>query len=193
MYELHGQQKTQHYPEDERTRSVYVWVRALNSKVKSLTVCHSAKFKLVIASAKKANGFDASKKASATPSLACKLGYTLKKACEITVVESLMNDNAETGQKAKNLIILLESDWKTYVSKHARKNLEQRKWNKPNVLSLTEDIVKMHNHLKNVENKSREELAKSPNAIAWRTLAESVLYEKTFFNEGWGGGGQQNC
>lgn len=80
-------------------------VRVFNSEVKSLTdVCHSAKFKLAIAAVKKANGFDASKKASTTPLLASKLGYTLKKACEITVGESLMNDNAETEQKAKNLI-----------------------------------------------------------------------------------------
>ncbi|KAK3531177.1 hypothetical protein QTP70_015107 [Hemibagrus guttatus] len=53
-----------------------------------------------------------------------------------------MNEEHEAGQKAKNFIQLLDSNWNTYVSKHTRTNFEQNKWNKADVLPLTEDVVR---------------------------------------------------
>lgn len=117
-------------------------VKKLNPAVQKLVdVCVPKHFKLAVSAAREASGYDLAKHKYNTPSLACKIGYTLKKVCEIVIGQSLMNDDNEAGRKAKNFIRLLDSDWNTFVSKCARTNLEQNKWNKADVLPLTEDVV----------------------------------------------------
>lgn len=93
-----------------------------------------------------------------------------------------MNEDHEAGQKAKNFIRLLDTDWNTFVSKCARTNPEQNKWNKADVLPLTEDVVKLHKHLKAFKEQSKEQLSKSSDPVAWRNLSESVLAQIILFN-----------
>lgn len=186
MFALHGQDKSQHNYISQKMRELgrfMLAVKQLNPAVQRLVdVCVPTKFQLAILAAKKASGFDPSKSRYDTPSLACKIGYTLKKVCEIVMGESLMNEDHEAGQKAKNFIRLLDSDWNTFVSKCARTNLEQNKWNKADVLPLTEDVVKLHKHLRALEEQSKEQLSKSSDPVAWRNLSETVLAQIILFN-----------
>ncbi|KAI4899531.1 hypothetical protein NFI96_007438 [Prochilodus magdalenae] len=186
MFELHGRDKSQHGYISQKMRELgrfMLAVKKLAPSVKHLVdVCVPSRFKLAIAAAKEVSGFDASTKAYSTPSLACKIGYTLKRVCEIVVGNSIMEDDGETREKAQNFIKLIESDWNTYVSKLARTNLEQNKWNKPDVLPVTEDVVKLQKHLKNLEDKSKDQLHATTDPVAWKNLAECVLAQIILFN-----------
>lgn len=89
MFELHGQDKSQHNYISQKMRELgrfMLAVKQLNPAVQRLVdVCIPTKFQLAISAAKKASGFDPSKSRYDTPSLACKIGYTLKKVCEIVM------------------------------------------------------------------------------------------------------------
>ena len=65
-----------------------------------------------MATAKEANGFDQSERKYNAPSLACKLGYSLKTVCEIAVGESLMNEDA--GESAQNFRKLFDTEGLIY-------------------------------------------------------------------------------
>lgn len=186
MYELHGHEKSQYGYISQKMRELgrfLLAVKKRNCAVRRLIdVCVPSNFKLAVAAAKDVSGFDAAKNCYKTPSLACKIGYTLKRVCEIVVGSSLMDDDREAEQKALNFIKLIDSDWNTYVSKRARTNLEQEKWNKPEVLPLTEDVVKLQTFLKSLEEKSSKQLKESPDPVSWKNLAESVLAQIILFN-----------
>lgn len=186
MFELHGHDKTQHVYISQKMRELgrfMISVKKRNHTVQRLIdVCVPSRFKLAVEAAKEVSGFDESKKCYKTPSLACKIGYTLKRVSEIVVGNSLMNDDHESGQKAQNFIKLIDSDWNTFVSKRARTNLEQQKWNKADVLPLTEDVVKLQKYLRSLEDKSRQQLNESADPVSWKILAECVLAQLILFN-----------
>ncbi|KAI4901841.1 hypothetical protein NFI96_006306 [Prochilodus magdalenae] len=103
MFELHGRDKSQHGYISQKMRELgrfMLAVKKLAPSVKHLVdVCVPSRFKLAIAAAKEVSGFDASTNAYSTPSLACKIGYTLKRVCEIVVGNSIMEDDGETREK----------------------------------------------------------------------------------------------
>lgn len=187
MFEKHGHDRTQNGYISQKMRELgrfMLAAKAQDPSIKHLgNVCVPAKFKLAMSAAKATGRFDQSKKAYDVPSLPPKIGFTLKRVCEIMIGESLMNDDAETEQKAKNFIKLLDTEWNTYVSRRARTNLEENKWNKSNALPLTEDVITLQKYLKDLEDESKAKLEQNqPDYTAWHNLCESVLAQIIIFN-----------
>ncbi|KAL8576182.1 hypothetical protein ACOMHN_054276 [Nucella lapillus] len=89
----------------------------------------------------------------------------------------------EALQKATaNFIELCESDWKEYVSSCALSTLEGRKYNKPHVLPLTDDLKKVTKHLEVERKKCLSELRSEPTSSTWLYLAKVSLSNIIMFN-----------
>lgn len=66
--------------------------------------------------------------------------------------------------------------------------MEQRKWNKPQILPLKSDLQKVRHHLKSASNEAIMSLSKdNANLDSWRQLATSTLVGLILFNRRRGG------
>lgn len=69
------------------------------------------------------------------------IGTLLKKCCDLACIQSLqINNTNQQREDAKILKTLIESQWSDEVSAQAATNLNQRKWNKDELLPLTSDL-----------------------------------------------------
>ena len=83
-----------------------------------------------------------------TPSLALKLGHTLKKCAQYMKFEALKEGDDAKKKAAKTLIVLYECNWEESVSAKALFTLEQKRYNKPQLLPIVQDVVKLDQFLK---------------------------------------------
>ncbi len=95
------------------------------------------KFQNVIEAAKLTAGFDETTQLYATPTLAVKLGHTLKKASDVLMGESLMNGDQTQADLAKGFNKLHEMKWNEAVTTHAFRTLRENRRNRPKLLPLT--------------------------------------------------------
>ena len=85
----------------------------------------------------------------ATPSIGIKLGHSLKKGAKILKWEGIRNRLKMLKNMADDYTTLIELSWNGEISRVARTELEQRKWNAPKLLPLTSDLQALRNHIKN--------------------------------------------
>lgn len=76
----------------------------------------------------------------------------------------------------------MSSEWNHYVSHRARTNLEENKWNKKEMIPLTEDVIKLQKYVKSIEENAREKLTDGPDPKAYSVLSESILSQVILFN-----------
>lgn len=130
-------------------------------------------------------GWDAEKRSIATPSLGIKLGQLLTKVSAIVASRAIQskNSNHEDRKRAKDFQYLIEREWDDEIAKQSRTELETRKWNKPQLIPLTEDLVKLKKHLLAVQKQSISDLEKSNTDLrAYKELTSSTLASIIIFN-----------
>ncbi|CDQ60589.1 unnamed protein product [Oncorhynchus mykiss] len=140
-------------------------------------VCVPSKFKLAVHAARKMSGHDPTSDRYKTPSLALKIGYSLKRATEIAFGESRMTEDREAEAQAKRFIELLENNWNNCFSGLSLSDVPQF-----DVSSLTEDLIKLQKFLKVAEDTAKRELLESPTNAVWKKLNETLLAEIALFN-----------
>lgn len=140
------------------------------------------KFNTVLEAVKNMTGFDALTNRFSVPSTALKLRHSLVKVSHIVQGEALrQEDNALKG-RAEQFIKLIELEWTTHVSSNALKTLYQKKWNSPQTLPLSEDIKKLQDHLKSLEELNKKALIDHPSQRSWSELSQVTLTQLILFN-----------
>uniref|UniRef100_A0AAZ3PD65 Chromo domain-containing protein n=1 Tax=Oncorhynchus tshawytscha TaxID=74940 RepID=A0AAZ3PD65_ONCTS len=143
-------------------------------------VCVPSKFKLAVHAARKMSGHDPASDRYKTPSLALKIGYSLKRATEIAFGESRMTEDREAEEQAKRFIELLENDWNNCFSGLSLSAVPM--CDEVDVSSLTEDLIKLQKFLKVAEDTAKKELLENPTNTVWKKLNETLLAEIALFN-----------
>lgn len=121
------------------------------------------------------------------PSLALKLGHSLKRLAEVIRGRAIRDGDDERRKDVENFILLHDTEWADKISSHARQTIAERKYNEPDILPLTCDIVKLKDFLLHEIVRLSELLLKDINAVNWRNLAMVVLCRITIFNKRRGG------
>lgn len=114
------------------------------------------KFEVVTKATQIAAGFNDETNLYSTPRLALKIGHSLKTCSEILHGEALISGDERVEKQCKAFQALYTSQWKERISHHALRILHEAKRNNPKLLPLTDDVVKLSNHLKD-EVKSRQQ------------------------------------
>ncbi|XP_041474303.1 uncharacterized protein LOC121423085 [Lytechinus variegatus] len=142
-----------------------------------------SQFMKVAEATRLASGYSESTHLYETPSLALKIGHSLRKVAEILKSEALMNGDAALKQKSGDFISLYQMKWEELVSTHALRTLQEKRRNKPKYLPITADVSKLTKHLKEKVSGGKDKLTKEPdNQQAWRDLAEVTLASLIVFN-----------
>ena len=158
-------------------------------KIKSLTDCLTPiLFDFVLQAVSELSGWNEEDGTVRVPSIGIKLGHTLKKVAKILKGEAIMNGMHNIKGQADDFCSLLEIKWNDEIAKLARNELEQRKWNRPQLLPLTSDLQKLRVHLKQTAQTAISLLStENSNINEWRNLATSTLTGLILFNRRRGG------
>ena len=135
----------------------------------------------MVSCVREVSGFDHETNTVSAPSVALKLGHSLKKCAVSIVAEALQTNSKQKEEKANAFIRLCELEWCSEVSTTALSTLHNKKLNKVTIIPLTEDIAKMHDFLKQLSMKAQEILQSGTDTGAdktksWLTLAELILF-----------------
>ena len=117
------------------------------------------------------------------PSLALKLGHSLKKCVNVVRGQALREKSKDIQEDVDNFENLLESEWSYRISHQLLNTLGARKYNKVDVLPLAEDLEKLREHIQLTINKSAEALQNHPDGESWSSLAQSTLTRLIMFNK----------
>lgn len=132
-------------------------------------------FPHVIAAVKKTAGYNPETNAYQTPSLALKLGYTLKKISSIVESDAMMMGNNVMAEYAKRYRSIHDSRWEEFISSAALNPLKEAKWNMPQMLPFAEDVKFLNFHMDEQQNVAERMLRISPTPKNYATLAQVTL------------------
>jgi len=128
-------------------------------------------------------GWNSTEKTIETPSLGIKLGQLLNKVCYMLKGEAIISGDNVKRTKADDFTQLIDMRWNDEIAKVSRTDLESKKWNKPQLLPLTEDLKIIKVHLVNTRNQSLDRLAQENSDInAYRNLCSSTLANLILLN-----------
>ena len=138
-------------------------------------------------------GFDEDAHMYTTPSLALKMGHSLKECVRLEINRCTIQGSsaADKKKKCEEFLSLCDSEWSHEVSSHALRSLHLRKFNKPVVLPLAEDVKKLHQYLTANAEASRLSLCQEPTVNAWSELCQLTLAQIVTFNRRRGGEAQR--
>jgi hypothetical protein len=125
-----------------------VCARSMDKTITWLSDClHPVKFETALAAVRQTCGFCPDTNTYNIPSLALKLGHSLKKCCAIEVCCAIQNMKDEGKKMAEDFMYLCEKEWTSEVFSAALTTLSTAKMNEPQVLPLPDDIIKMNSFL----------------------------------------------
>lgn len=117
------------------------------------------------------------------PSLALKIGIHLKKLANIKIRNAIISKDEEAVKAAENFIKLRENEWTVQISTHALRTLNRKKWNKPEILPVVEDLLCLNKYLKAKSHTCQQRLEEDPTDRAtWYELSHVLLAQIILFN-----------
>lgn len=140
-----------------------------------------SRFPLAVSAVKTLCGFDDVHNVYGNPSLALKLGHSLKKCCSIVRSQALMSGDKELQESSASFRELCESEWRE-ISSVALHTLEGRKHKKPHVLPVTKDVKTVREYLRAERMKCLSAAKSKPTPSSWLSLAKVSLANIVMFN-----------
>lgn len=136
----------------------------------------------------KANMTPSEKTDYGIPSLALKIGHSLRKCAAFLKGQSLRVGDFKVDKKLSSFLQLLDLEWEIRVSSNALSTLVKRKINSATLLPLTEDLMKLNNFLAKEISIFQVLLQNNPcETVAWLKLAQATLSRIILFNKRRGG------
>ncbi|CAH3186017.1 unnamed protein product, partial [Porites lobata] len=115
------------------------------------------------------------------------LGHAINKCITIQRGKALREKDQVPLQDMDNLEKLMGSEWSDSISYHSLGTLYKRKFNKPDLLPVTEDLEVLRKRLLQKIVTCTETLKAAPTIQNWSELAETTLYRVITFNKQRGG------
>ena len=117
------------------------------------------------------------------PSLALKLGHSLKRCAQVLKSSALRRKDEETIKRAKRFLDLYEADWTSKTSSRSLASLESRKQNNLEYLPVAEDLSLLRQHLHSKIVAVSKVLAETKTLESWSKLAKATLARIIIFNK----------
>lgn len=130
-------------------------------------------FSAIICGVQKLCGFNNKTGTYKIPSMANHLGMYLKECANILYAMCIKNQDSKRKRIVNDFKELMNLEYGASISRAARKDLEETKWNKPKLLPLISDIQLFRNHLvEKAEACCKYLNTKKFNHTKWRELME---------------------
>lgn len=139
-------------------------------------------FFILTSAVKRVSGFDNENNTFKAPSLALKIGHSLRKISDLIMCRALMEEDQEVIDSIRRFHTLHETKWSELVSHSALSNLSEAKYNKSTRLPLAKDVQKLQLYLGQQVELTKEKLADNPTAGTYAALAKVTLCQVILFN-----------
>lgn len=140
-------------------------------------------YKIVKEAVRRVAGFDEEKNTFLVPSLALKLGMSIKKCAMVLKGVCMEDDNLRTKiPEIDAFIQLFELKWTGDVTRKAHRTLYEHKWNKPKRIPLANDITLLNKFLLKKDKELCLLLLNSPTPKIFEELAEVTLCRTLVLN-----------
>lgn len=143
---------------------------------------HPQHFHHVTRAVKEVAGFDERRNKFEKPTLATKLGQSIQRVADIMEAEALTSQNNEKKQIVQEFRRMYSLTWNEMISSAAYRTLEEKKWNKPKLIPLAEDVKKMHMHMADKQKQYYRQLLDEKISKNWSNLAKVILAQIILFN-----------
>lgn len=150
-----------------------------------------AKYRIVVSACKSLSSFDHLSNKYRTPSLALKLGHSLRKCSKLLLGLSIEHGKKDQHKKAEEFITLLQMNWGDDVSSNAIRSLHEAKKNSGRIIPLAEDVATLTKYLKSASTEEYNILLNSEDEalrMSWIRLAKILLVVIITFNRRRAGG-----
>ena len=137
---------------------------------------------VLVEAVKGVSGYDKETQQYGTPSLALKLGHSLKACATYLQIEALKDGDDEKKRKAEAFLQLYKADWEESVSSKALNTLQNKQYNRPNFLPLVQDVVKLYNFLEEKAKELCEKIDQENGRNIYLELAKVCLTLVILFN-----------
>lgn len=121
------------------------------------------------------------------PSLGLKIGHILVKCADIKKGMAIRVGDKVMEAEADAFLTLHRSEWTNKISSASLASLKQRRYNNPDILPLTSDLVKLKEYQETSLTAFAEKLKKEPTYSVWRQLSDVVYSRVVIFNKRRGG------
>lgn len=118
-----------------------------------------------------------------TPSLALKIGHSIKKCISIERGQAIRKGDLKRNKELERLLSLVDMEWATKISSNALATMYKRKMNEQQLLPLTSDLKKLSMHLNEKMTKLVSVIQQCCNREIWKKLASVVLCKIILFNK----------
>ncbi|XP_060081302.1 uncharacterized protein LOC132560654 [Ylistrum balloti] len=123
--------------------------RKLPSPIFSLEDClNPLNFYTIVSCVKSLAGFNEDTHFYTTPSLTLKVGYSLQCCDKILESNGITEKNQSKKENGENVLKLYSSNWNDLISSRARQTQEEKKYNAPKMLPLSQDVYMLTGFLK---------------------------------------------
>ncbi|VEN62581.1 unnamed protein product [Callosobruchus maculatus] len=142
-------------------------------------------FDCIVECTKIISRYDPSTDSFGAPSLASQMGTELKDCIDVAYNMTLKNSQKECEKtiKLKTLKELIVSEWRYEISTTANNDLKQKKWNKPSLIPLAEDLTLLKKYLLDQSEDCKKILLNHPtDEKAFRTLTELTFVQLLLLN-----------
>lgn len=189
LYKKHGSKQTVYIKQRLRELGrLLITVRDSNEDIRALSDCIAPQyFGVVVAGVKILCGYDEEQHAYKVPSLALKIGHSLKAVANILKGNGLKTGNSDLQKLAKDFRDLCELEWHTEVSGAALDTLQVRKYNKIDMLPLAADVKRMFEYMEDTINQIMAAIQAKFSSQLWSQLCRLVLAYLVIFNRRRGG------
>ncbi|XP_072383666.1 uncharacterized protein [Diabrotica undecimpunctata] len=154
------------------------FARLQNPDIKKLIdILRPKHFQLIISGVNKIAKYNPETDNYESPTLAINFGTLIKKCCDLAYINLVQIENTSDERKElKILKTLLESQWCNEVSAQACTNLNQNKWNKEELLPLTNDLKKLNIFLQTSSEELFHKLKSDENDFKIYNSLKDTLY-----------------
>ncbi|XP_057692100.1 uncharacterized protein LOC130915906 isoform X1 [Corythoichthys intestinalis] len=140
-------------------------------------------FYKIVNAVKRVSGYDEEKNSYSTPSLALKLGHSLKKIGDIILCRAIAAEDEHLTKATERFIRLCSKEWAGYVSHTALATLRKSRFNQPSIIPFTEDVQKLHKYLEEnsaiaIHNLKKHESPQAYGELARLTLSQIILFNR---------------
>ena len=183
MYrKLGGEQHHRHHISN-KMRELGRLVCELRKDDPGATLAHflePAGFNAIVCAVRQICKFDSDTNKYGTPSLALKLGHSMKKCASIVKARKLRE--GEDTCDINNFLDLVQMEWNDAVSGHALRTLEEGRYNKEELMPLTEDVHTLQKFLDAQIETLQRSLLDDPSPVTHKAFAEVILTRLLLFN-----------
>ncbi|KAI7790437.1 hypothetical protein IRJ41_024412 [Triplophysa rosa] len=185
LFNKHGSDRSKHEYIRQKVRELGRLLVTLRHTTRIHNMEEAVKpgnFFILTSAVKRVSGFDPENSTFKAPSLALKIGHSLRKISDLIMCRALMEEDQEVIDSIRRFHTLHETKWSELVSHSALSNLSEAKYNKSNRLPLAKDVQKLQLYLGQQVELTKEKLADNPTAGTYAALAKVTLCQVILFN-----------